>query len=184
MAAYSDLYDYGAPIKNSILGMFVKDVIGSGASRDVYSLEQHDDLVMKVERTGKTFHNQTEWLIWKEMKQWPISDWFAPCVDIDGYGNVLFQKRTQPFDSDKEFKSALTKTRGAVIPNVFQDIHYANFGMLDGRVVCHDYGYHGFFEQIAREMSINAGYIKYDDPVEDDEQHDFTDEGGQLALDI
>jgi len=178
----SNPWAYPDPLKNSILTLFVGKCIGSGASREVYAVVHDETLVVKVETTARTFHNQTEWLIWQEMKEWPISDWFAPCTEIDAYGNVLIQRRTEPFKCDKEFKAALTRTRGGVIPRVFQDIHYGNFGMLDGRVVCHDYGYHGFYEQIAKEMSIDAGYIRYDDPV-DEEDHDFT-EGGQLALDL
>lgn len=177
----TNLYDYCDPLKNSVLSLLVGERIGSGASRDVYALPHDKTLVMKVETSGKTFHNQTEWLVWQEMKDWPVSDWFAPCVEIDSYGNVLFQRRTEPFQSEKEFHAAVTRTRGGVIPKIFDDVHYGNFGMLDGRVACHDYGYHTIFEQIAREMSIDAGYITFDkeEPVE----HDFTD-GGQLALDI
>lgn len=176
------MFNTPEPLKNSALSLFVGDKLGSGASRDVYAIRHDPGAVLKVEISGKTFHNQTEWLVWQEMKDWPISDWFAPCLDIDSYGNVLIQRRTQPFDCDRDFKAALTRTRGGVIPSVLQDIHYANFGMLDGQVVCHDYGYHGFFEQVGREMSIDAGYIKYDAPYPK-EIHDFTD-GGQLALDI
>lgn len=176
--------DEGALLKNSALRLMYGECIGSGASRRVYSVLHDDTLVLKVEHSGKTFHNQTEYLIWEEIKSWPISDWFAPCVDIDGYGNVLLQKRTQPFDCHDDFKAALTKTRGGVIPAVFDDIHYGNFGMYDGRVTCHDYGYHRFFHQIAREMSIEAGYIQLDDEEQGVlEPHDFT-EGGQLALDL
>ena len=130
----TELCDYIGPIKNSILYAFVGDQIGSGASRDVFEVEHDKTIVMKVERTGRTFHNQTEWLVWKEVKDWPIAEWFAPCTGIDGYGNVLFMKRTEPFDCEKDFKAAVTKTRGGVIPKVFDDVHYANFGMLDGRV--------------------------------------------------
>lgn len=176
-----DIYDHVPSIKNSALSMFVGDRIGSGASRDVYEVLHDKTLVMKVEHRAKTFHNQTEYLIWQEVKEWPIADWFAPVTDIDSYGNVIFQKRTEPFESDKEFKAALTKTRGGVIPRVFDDIHYGNFGLLNGVVCCHDYGYHTFFEQIAREMSEDAGYITYDKPEAED--HDYTDDG-QLALDL
>lgn len=177
----TNLYDYCAPLKNSILSVLVGERIGSGASRDVYALPHDKTLVMKVETSARTFHNQTEWLVWQEMKDWPVSDWFAPCVEIDSYGNVLFQRRTEPFRSEKEFHAAVTRTRGGVIPKIFDDVHYGNFGMLDGRVACHDYGYHTIFEQIAREMSIDAGYMTLD--KEEPEEYDFTD-GGQLALDI
>lgn len=170
-------------LKDSALHLFVGDKIGGGASRHVYAIEGDDTRVLKIEHTGKTFHNQTEWLIWQEVKDWPISDWFAPCIDIDGYGNVMIQGRTEPFECNKDFRDAVTKTRGGVIPAVFDDIHYGNFGLYDGRVTCHDYGYHKFFEQIAREMSVEAGYIKYDDPEQKDamKPHDFT-EDGQLVL--
>lgn len=179
-----DIYEYIGPLKNSVMSMFVGDKIGSGASRDVYALLHDETLVMKVERTARTFHNQTEHLIWQEMKDWPISDWFAPVTAIDSYGSVLFQKRTQPFECEKDFKAAVTRTRGGVLPDVFADIHYANFGILDGRVTCHDYGYHYFFEQMARNLSINAGYITIDEhPVAAPEPYDTT-EGGQFVLDL
>lgn len=176
-----ELYEYNGPLKNSILSLFVGDKIGSGASRDVYEIAHDPSIVMKVERSARTFHNQTEFLIWQEMKDWPIADWFAPCIDIDSYGNVLLQRRTEGFESEREFRAAITRTRGGYIPKVFDDIHFANFGILDGRVTCHDYGYHGFFEQVARDMSIAAGYIKLD--REELTDFDVTD-GGQLALDI
>lgn len=170
-------------LKNSILSLTVGRCIGSGASRRVYESLWDSSLVIKVEHAGKTFHNQTEWLIWQEVKHWHVlRDWYAPCIDIDGYGNVLIQKRTEPFDCKDEFKKAITRTRGGVIPAIFDDIHYGNFGMLDGVVVCHDYGYHKFFEKIAQDMSIDAGFLKYDDPeLPKIEAHDFT-EDGQLVL--
>ncbi len=173
--------DFNHTIRNSILAMFIGDEIGRGASRTVFEVLHDSSLVMKVERTGRTFHNQTEYLVWQEVKNWPIGDWFSPVVDIDSYGNVLFQKKTTPFESEKEFNAALTMTRGGVLPRVFDDIHFANFGMLDGRVTCHDYGYHTFFEQVSRDMSIDAGYITFDkdEPV----AYDVT-EGGQLALNL
>lgn len=167
--------------KNSALSIFVGECLGTGSSRNVYALKGDPKNVLKIEHSAKTFHNQTEWLVWEVMSQWPISDWFAPCRQIDGYGNALIQARTEPFNNDKEFKAAITRTRGGVIPAVFDDIHYGNFGMLDGRVACHDYGYHRFFDQIAREMSIEAGYITFDEP--ELEPYDVTDEG-QLALDL
>lgn len=173
----SDWYirDEGLGNKNSILDLMIGKCIGSGASRRVYEVRSDKSLVLKVEYEGGTFHNQQEWLIWKEMKDWPIADWFAPCVDIDGYGNVLIQRRTEPFTSEKDFRIALQRTRGGVIPDIFSDIHYANFGMLDGRVTCHDYGYHAMYEGAARRLSIDAGYLTIDD-CDPDERRDYVEE--------
>ncbi len=169
--------------RSSMLSMFVGKKIGSGASRRVYELKNEPNSVLKVEYTGKSFHNQTEWLIWQEIKDWPIADWFAKCIDIDGYGNTLIQVRTKPFECEKDFLAAVARTRGGVIPKVFADIHYGNFGLVDGVVACHDYGYHRFFEQIAREMSVEAGYIQIDMPCSEPDTFDVTD-GGQFALDL
>lgn len=171
-------------LKTSSLRLFVGDCIGSGASRRVYEVAHDKTLVLKVEHAGRCFHNATEWLIWEVLRDWPIADWFAPCIEIDSYGNAMLQKRTEPFQSEKDFRLALQRTRAGIIPDVFSDIHYGNFGMLNGVVTCHDYGYHGFFEKVARDLSIDAGYIAYDSPVEDDgERRDWTKKG-QYALDL
>jgi hypothetical protein len=171
-------------LKHSALSMFVGECIGSGSFRRVYEVKHDPTIVLKIEYAGVDFCNHMEWRIWNDVKNWPIADWFVPCVAIDCWGNALFQKKTQPFSSDQEFKAALTRTRGGVIPAALDDVHFGNFGLYNDIVACHDYGFHNFFEKTAREMSVEAGYIKYDDPDKPAfEKYDFTD-GGQFALDI
>lgn len=161
------IVDEEASLKNSALRLFIGDSVGSGASRRVYEVKDDPTKVIKLEYTGYTFHNQMEWLVWKEIKDWPIADWFAKCHDIDGYGNALIQERSVPFTNECDFHDALRRTRGGVIPRVFDDVHYGNFGIINGVVACHDYGYTHFFAQVAREMSIEAGYITIDEPDHD-----------------
>lgn len=148
--------------RDSMINLFVGKKIGGGASRRVYEMVGHPDRVLKVEHTGFSFHNHAEWAIWNEVKHWPISDWFAKCIDIDSLGNVLMQQRTTPFKSERDFKDALVKTRGNQLPSFFADVHYGNFGMLNDVVVCHDYGYHHFISRSARQMSIELGYLEED----------------------
>lgn len=169
--------------RESIIDLFVGKKIGGGASRRVYEMLGHTDKVIKIEHTGWSFHNQCEWNIWREVKDWPISDWFAKCIDIDAIGNCLVQERTQPFYSDREFRDALRKTRGGILPEVFSDTHYANFGLVDDRVVCHDYGYNKFLYFGARKMCEELGYLKYDIPPPRVSTHRPIGEG-QLALDL
>lgn len=158
------IYEHTSAVKNCILELLVGDVLGEGASRAVYALPSDPTLVLKVEHSGRTFHNPTEWLIWEEVRGWPISDWFAPCLSIDSWGTSMTQRRTIPFESEEDFKLALKNTRGGRIPSVFSDTHYHNFGMLNGSVTCHDYGYHKMLEGGARAMCEELGYINIDPP--------------------
>jgi hypothetical protein len=177
----SSIFDEVICNKDSILGLLVGKSIGSGASRRVYELEHRKDAVIKVEHTGRTFHNQTEWLVWQDVKDTPVADWFVKCLDIDSVGNVLLQARTEPFNCDKDFRAALQSTRGGVLPKFFDDIHYGNFGMYNGRVACHDYGYHKFFSNAFHDASVELGYIEYDKP---DEDANYLTKEKQFALNI
>jgi hypothetical protein len=127
--------------RDSIIQFFVGDRIGKGASRSVYHLYFDPCCVLKVEHRGGTFHNVMEWKVWEAVKDTDIADWFAPCMNIDSMGNVMTQKRTVPFRDADEFNQAIEKYRGGMIPSFLDDIHYGNFGWLDGMPVCHDYGY-------------------------------------------
>lgn len=178
------VFDHIVPIKNCILELFVEsEPLGEGASRTVYAVRDDATLVLKVERTGKTFHNMTEWLVWQEVKDWPIADWFAPCLKIDSWGTALLQRRTVPFASEREFRDALRQTRGGYLPSIFSDTHYDNFGMLNGIVVCHDYGYHKMIYNGAKALCEELGYLEYDAPATIIRTHRPNEEG-QLSLDL
>jgi hypothetical protein len=167
--------------KDSILHLFVGKQIGSGASRRVYELNHREDAVIKVEYTGRTFHNQTEWAIWQSVKDTALSDWFVKCLDIDSVGNVLLQAKTKPFECNADFREALRRTRGGVLPKFFDDIHYGNFGLYNDRVACHDYGYHKFFENAFHDSLVELGFIEYDKP---DEDANYISKEKQFALNI
>lgn len=108
------------------------DPIGSGAFRAVYPHLQRPDLVVKVEVNAGAFQNVNEWTLW-EWCQYDkkISRWLAPCVAISSCGTILLQRRTEP---------ARLSDFPASIPAFLTDTKRANFGVLDGRLVCHDYG--------------------------------------------
>ena len=61
--------------------------------------------------------------------------WFAPCVDISPSGHFLIQKKCKPLIDIK----CLPKN----IPGFFTDVHWNNFGMLNGKFVCFDYQFIG-----------------------------------------
>lgn len=152
--------------KNAIIEHFVGKQIGSGSYRRVYELETDETCVIKIEFYGKDFCNAAEMFVWREVQHTPIENWFAPCMAIDSLGLALIQKKTAPFTSEGDFRRALIETRGsAILPDFFDDAHFGNFGMFEGRVACHDYGFNNFINH-----GVKVGWQK------------LAHEDGQYAL--
>ena len=127
--------EHGERLKDCVLDLVVGEPIAEGTFRDVYALD--DKRVLKVEARGKAFCNTHEWTIWNDSpKEW--EKWFAPCLAIDDFSIALVQRRTRPL-TDKQW-DALTE-----VPDFMADLKRENWGWLDGRPVCHDYGNHRFF---------------------------------------
>lgn len=104
--------------------------ISHGSTREVFVCAIDPAWVVKVEDPGQ-FQNATEWSIWQEVKDTPQAKWFAPCLHISPGGRVLIQMRTTPAEPSRYPRR---------IPAFFDDTKRANFGLLDGRIVCHDFG--------------------------------------------
>lgn len=128
-----NIHDEPEHLKESTLLLFVGEKLGSGAYRRVYEIAGRDDVVLKLEHEQR-FNNVSEWLVWEAVKGTANEKWFAPCIDISGSGHALIQRRTEVFD-ENGFREAVE-----AIPAFFDDIHFGNWGMMDGRPVCHDYG--------------------------------------------
>ena len=111
--------------------------LGGGIGRGVYVLGVDPSLVIKVETVGRSFQNVTEWEVWDDLVRADTDamDWFAPCHYISPCGTILIQARTTPLAKSQAPKK---------VPAFFTDLKYQNFGMYDGRVVAHDYGFHKF----------------------------------------
>ena len=112
--------------------------IGSGSSRSVYEFNMDPKkLVVKIE--GETLHNPNlvEYWLWDEIRglkgslAW-VKQWFAPIRFCSPNGRILIMERTSQ-DGKKE--------RPNKIPEFFSDVHINNFGWLNGKFVCHDYGF-------------------------------------------
>lgn len=103
--------------------------LGNGIGRTVFVYGLNPRYVIKVEEEG--FQNIIESEIWKAIKDTKFARWFAPVRDISGLGTILLMDRTTPAP-----KSAFPK----LVPEFVGDLKYSNFGLLRGRLVCHDYG--------------------------------------------
>lgn len=105
--------------------------LGHGDSREVYACAFDDEYVVKIEQGARSFDNSVEWALWHDRLsrvEW-ASKLFAEPVAISPCGSVMIQRRTEPA---REFPHW--------VPDIWGDLKIENFGMLDGRLVCHDFG--------------------------------------------
>lgn len=103
--------------------------LGGGIGRTVFVYELNPRFVIKVEQSG--YQNVIEREMWDAVKNTPYKRWLAPVHHISGYGTILLMERTLPAPRSKYPK---------MMPAFLGDYKYSNFGLLRGRLVCHDYG--------------------------------------------
>lgn len=111
--------------------------LGYGSGREVYACRVRPELVVKLEAERYSFQNIREWEVWQSIQYTPWAKWFAPCESISPNGSALLQRRTTPVPEGR------LPDR---VPVFLTDLKPDNFGMFEGRVVCHDYGNHLMLE--------------------------------------
>lgn len=123
---------FGSSLSREIFLALTGEELGSGSCRTVLAHPHRDDLVIKIDTRAGSFQNIMEWEAWKELKDTPWArQWLAPCVSISPFGSVLVMKRTtKPMPNQYPDK----------IPAFLTDTKRTNYGMLNKRFVCHDYG--------------------------------------------
>jgi hypothetical protein len=130
--------DLGPFLHKELVVMLCGEHLGGGIARQVFAHALDPTLVVKFEGTGGSFQNVLEWETWYRVKGTKLERWFAPCVAISPCGGVLVQRRTT-VPGASEFPDRL--------PSFLTDTKRANFGMLDGQLVAHDYGYNLLMEK-------------------------------------
>lgn len=112
--------------------------IDYGMTRTVYECNVDKSLVVKVESADVRTHfqNMMEWFVWQRVAGTEFERWFAPVVEMSPNGRLLLMKRTRPIGELPDR-----------MPAFFTDFKPSNYGLLDGRIVCHDYGSHLLMEQ-------------------------------------
>ena len=118
LAQYEDL-------KDLLLGQD----LGIGIHRVVGVYKPDPTLVIKCAIEYPNI-NVLEDEVWMAVKDTSISKWFAPCVAISPCGMFLLQKR-----AEMRPRSEYPK----LVPNFFTDLKYANYGWINGQLVCVDY---------------------------------------------
>ncbi len=114
---------------NMLCGKF----IGEGIHRKVFECKIRPDLVVKVEADEyRNFANVFEMAFWDANQHCQsIAKWLAPCEFLSPDGAVLLQKKC----SQVPFDYPLPKN----MPEFMNDFKRANFGIMDGKLVCVDY---------------------------------------------
>lgn len=122
-----------------ILTMVCGDFIGRGYYREVYAYARDPQAwVAKLENGHQSFANVREWEVWLSVRDTKLVKWFAPCHDISSSGLVLIQARTEQVPIERLPKR---------VPAFFTDLKAENWGLYNGRIVCHDYGNHLLHER-------------------------------------
>lgn len=106
--------------------------LGQGRYRTVYAFTPDQSLVLKHDNMDN-YSNISEMDVWEAARGTKWERWLAPCLWISGLGIWMLQKRTTPIE-----KTQLPKK----VPGFLADLKDDNWGVLNGRVVCHDYGNH------------------------------------------
>lgn len=125
-------------IARDFFQLMTGEMLGSGVGREVWTLKENPDLVVKFETGAQSFQNIMEWEVWERIQFTEHARWFAPCVRISGCGTILIQKRTERLPASRLPKQ---------VPTFFTDLKAENWGDLNGKAVCHDYGYHLLMEK-------------------------------------
>lgn len=118
-------------VRRQAWGLMCGRRLGRGVGRKVYECRLDARFVIKCETGSQSFQNIVEWETWLDVKDTPERRWFAPCLDISATGGVLIMRRTQP---------ASPRDHPKRLPKFLTDHKRTNYGILDGKFVCHDYG--------------------------------------------
>lgn len=117
---------------DDLLNMICGDKIGEGQYRTVFACHVNKDWVVKKEKDlNSHYSNIHEYDLYSAFMDTPLRVWFAPVHWLSPRGLWLIQSRTQ---------SIPDKLLPKLVPSIFCDFKRDNWGMLNGRVVCHDYG--------------------------------------------
>lgn len=106
-------------------------LLGEGVYRRVFRCAIDPRYVVKFETRANSFANVIEWETWCIARHQDAGLWLAPCLAISDKGQVLLQRYAE------DVTEADIPDR---VPAWLSDLKPENFGRVDGRIVCRDYG--------------------------------------------
>jgi hypothetical protein len=123
--------------------------LGSGLYRTVFGIWDSEKWVMKVANSAEGADaNRDEWQVWCYLRERHKSNrLLAPCLGISDDGSVLLMRRTTICNEAQVPKR---------VPVWMTDLKVQNWGMMDGRAVCHDYSTHLIMENTCSDKTKKA----------------------------
>jgi hypothetical protein len=139
------------------LSMLCGDPIGAGIARAVYAM---GDRVVKIESLAGSFQNVIEWETWRNLEHTEYARYLAPCHRISSSGAALVQSRVTLLTPTPDARTQRLVDR-CRLPDFLTDFKFNNYGVLNGRIVCCDYGSnlllnHGAFSSRLRKPKWRA----------------------------
>jgi len=136
-----DLFKKDWLMLSDFIDMWCGDLIGEGSERLVFVFTLNKKLVVKIDKTNGAFPNVSEWDLYNNIKNAHPKEakLLAPCIQISNAGKILLQERTEPLKNGKRLPKML--------PSFFADQKIQNWGLLNNRVVCHDYANHRLYKK-------------------------------------
>lgn len=135
MSAYVSLGDhFRTVLARDLMGMVLGDSICHGTHRHVFNHATNKDWIVKVENGAQSFMNIAEYQVWQSVKETKLAKWFAPVLEISPSGLLLIMPRCQVATINDDLPKS--------VPAFMTDLKPENWGWLDGRWVCLDYGLH------------------------------------------
>lgn len=114
-----------------------------GEHREVYECFLNPKWVVKIEYGEASFANAMEWKMWQNFKGTKWGGWFAPVRHISACGQVLIMDKCEPLEE-----------RPHKVPAFFSDMKRQNWGQLNGKAVCLDYGNTSIFRLVADNSAM------------------------------
>ncbi len=138
-------------VSKDFFRLFCGDRIGFGSARETYECLTNPAWVVKIEFKAQSFQNIFEWDIWLWVKEHGMKRYFAPCRFISPCGAVLIQDRTAPLPLNYELPKKM--------PAMMGDLKRSNFGLLNGKLVAHDYGTNNVTMQLNRRVRLASSAL-------------------------
>lgn len=127
-------------LKDELLDFVVGKRLGFGAYRTVYEYRFNSKYVLKIaDDVNGRAENLLENRIWWQINLTPAARWFAPIMEVSIAGQFLIQHKIEQLPHEQYPKK---------IPAFFTDTKYSNFGWLDGKFVCCDFGSFNIFNGV------------------------------------
>ncbi|KKK96577.1 hypothetical protein LCGC14_2661390, partial [marine sediment metagenome] len=133
-------------------GMDMKDwrdlglpFIGGGATRTIYDLGDGNVLKVAINRSAPSLNglksNMREAKVWAQAANTDDSQFFAPIIAACPDGSWVIQEKANcGYSEDYDYKDRdAARAVAKKAPYKVHDLHEANFGVIEGRVVIIDY---------------------------------------------